>query len=212
MPRRPRSRHRRLVLRSRHAAGRSSWGCNRGKDFVPVGRVGTGFRPRQSRSAHESGSSHGKRKPSPFQGKVAVPGGRNIHWVKPELVAEIEFAGLAEGATCASCVQGPKGRQPARRFEAEKPTLPAAGGIAVQQAAQTCAARRGAAARGASPRGGVKQSAADRASTRKEERWQEGGIRSPMVPARNPSASQREPSWASASRSPTKRCGRMRRW
>ena len=36
---------------------------------------------------------------SPFKGKVELPSDRRVHWVKPQLVAEIEFAGWTEGVT-----------------------------------------------------------------------------------------------------------------
>jgi bifunctional non-homologous end joining protein LigD len=71
-------------------------GVYRGGRLVPVGRVGTGFSatklgqlmPRMKKLA---------RKESPFGTRVAVPSGRQIHWLEPRLVAEIEFAGWTEG-------------------------------------------------------------------------------------------------------------------
>ncbi|MGH8303936.1 MAG: non-homologous end-joining DNA ligase, partial [Steroidobacteraceae bacterium] len=71
-------------------------GVYRGGRLVPVGRIGTGFSgatvrqllPRLKRLASEE---------SPFAERVAVPPRRRIHWLKPQLVAEIEFAGWTEG-------------------------------------------------------------------------------------------------------------------
>ncbi len=64
--------------------------------LVPVGRVGTGF------SAEKVKMLTGRLRKvasdaSPFSEKVPVPSARNVHWVRPELVAEIEFAGWTDG-------------------------------------------------------------------------------------------------------------------
>jgi bifunctional non-homologous end joining protein LigD len=71
-------------------------GVRRGSDLHYVGRVGTGFgrvtvkqvlpRLRAVESAE-----------SPFSGTGAPPQQRNVHWARPELVAEIEFAGWTDG-------------------------------------------------------------------------------------------------------------------
>jgi bifunctional non-homologous end joining protein LigD len=67
-------------------------GVNRNGKFTHVGRVGTGFGQQKIKTllpklkALES-------KDSPFEGKSAPRAAPNIHWVKPKLVAEIEFAG-----------------------------------------------------------------------------------------------------------------------
>jgi bifunctional non-homologous end joining protein LigD len=70
-------------------------GVYRGKQFVYVGRIGTGFGrevaksllPRLKRLTRET---------SPFEGDDAPPKERNVRWLKPELVAEIEFAGWTD--------------------------------------------------------------------------------------------------------------------
>jgi bifunctional non-homologous end joining protein LigD len=67
-------------------------GVNRDGKFTHVGRVGTGFGQQTVKTllpklrALES-------KDSPFAGKSAPRAAPDIHWVKPKLVAEIEFAG-----------------------------------------------------------------------------------------------------------------------
>ncbi len=67
-------------------------GVYRGGEFTYVGRVGTGYghtvaktlSPRLEKLTREA---------SPFSGHSAPAKERNVRWVKPQLVAEIEFAG-----------------------------------------------------------------------------------------------------------------------
>ena len=67
-------------------------GVHREGRFVHVGRVGTGY-------TQDSGAALQKRlrkletDKSPFSGAGAPKKAAGVHWVKPELVAEIEFAG-----------------------------------------------------------------------------------------------------------------------
>ncbi|HWT52484.1 MAG TPA: non-homologous end-joining DNA ligase, partial [Caulobacter sp.] len=68
-------------------------GVNRDGHLVHVGRVGTGF-GRDKVGKLLPALKRLARKTSPFTGKGAPRGGANVHWVEPELVAEIEFAGF----------------------------------------------------------------------------------------------------------------------
>jgi bifunctional non-homologous end joining protein LigD len=67
-------------------------GVYRGSDLTYVGRVGTGY-GRTVTTALSPRLEKLTREASPFGGDNAPAKERNVRWVKPELVAEIEFAG-----------------------------------------------------------------------------------------------------------------------
>ena len=67
-------------------------GVHRGDHLAFVGMVGTGFGQDKVRRIMPALKAAASDK-SPFGGKNAPRKTRDVHWLKPELVAEIEFAG-----------------------------------------------------------------------------------------------------------------------
>lgn len=147
-------------------------GVYRDDHLAYVGVIGTGFGQdtvRRLMPALKKAASD----QSPFGGENAPRKTRDMHWLKPELVAEIEFAGWTEGGNIRQAAfKGLRQDKPAHEVKAE---MPSAGELADPLPALAAEAKKSASVKSSPARGKSAEVMGVVISKPDKELWPDGG-------------------------------------